>query len=263
MNAQKFIEEGYVYGPYRVSVIDNDSITLSRNNYYTKKAKVETIKFSEFNSKSEKIIGPTFIRNDLASIYKIINRDNSKLNIRPQLSYNLEFLAFNVNNPILSEKKIRQAIYLALDRKMLSDKVYKGYARPALDLHINSKLRIAKSYVERIEVAKKLIKESDYYKYGNNSKKIVLDLTFLKSDLRSKEAALIQDMFKKINIQLNLRPKNADQFAIITKEISYSGLLLGSINNLPDTNYYDLLSSKRIPKQINDFTGNNIFCMVQ
>ena len=120
-------------------------------------------------------------------------------------------------------------------------------------------MRIAKSYVERIEVAKKLIKESDYYKYGNNSKKIVLDLTFLKSDLRSKEAALIQDMFKKINIQLNLRPKNADQFAIITKEISYSGLLLGSINNLPDTNYYDLLSSKRIPKQINDFTGNNIF----
>ena len=56
VNAQKFIEEGYAYGPYRVSVIDNDSITLSRNNYYTKKAKVETIKFSEFNSKSKRLL---------------------------------------------------------------------------------------------------------------------------------------------------------------------------------------------------------------
>ena len=36
-------------------------------------------------------------------------------------------------------------------------------------------------------------------------------------------------------------------------------MLLTSFTNLPDTNYYPLLNSHRIPKEKNDYTGSNIF----
>ena len=86
--------------------------------------------------------------------------------MRPQSSYNLEFLAFNLNNPILAEKNIRQAIYLAMNRKELTKSLYKGFAKPALDISLNSKLRMTKSYEERIKIAKKLISESNFNRYS-------------------------------------------------------------------------------------------------
>jgi ABC-type transport system substrate-binding protein len=159
----------------------------------------------------------------------------------------------------LAEKNIRQAIYLAIDRKELSKSLYKGFAKPALDIKINSRLEIDKSYEKRIEIAKQLIADSNFSRYNKSTKKIVLDLDFENSTLRMQEAVKIKNMLKQIDIYIKIRARTKKAFASRIKELNYSGLLLSSFNNLPDTNYYDLLSSNRIPKDINDYTGKNIF----
>ena len=89
------------------------------NPKYKKSPKIQTLKF-----KSTGGIGPS-LRNPIAydsyytGIAKLINSDQSQLSIRPQVSRNLEILAFNLNNPALSEADIRRAIYLSIDRKAL------------------------------------------------------------------------------------------------------------------------------------------------
>ena len=73
------------------------------------------------------------------------------------------------------------------------------------------------------------------------------------------EASKIKEMLKQLNISVKIKPHTKKYFTGMIKELNYSGLLLSSFNNLPDTNYYDLLSSNRIPKENNDYTGKNIF----
>lgn len=45
-----------------------------------------------------------------------------------------EYWAFNVNDPILSDKRVRQALSLALNRQNVCDTLYEGYATPAGDI---------------------------------------------------------------------------------------------------------------------------------
>lgn len=45
-----------------------------------------------------------------------------------------EYLAYNVNDPILSDKRVRQAMSLAINRQNLCDTLYEGFAQPAGDI---------------------------------------------------------------------------------------------------------------------------------
>lgn len=45
-----------------------------------------------------------------------------------------EYLAYNVNDPILSDKRVRQALSLAINRQNLCDTLYEGFAQPAGDI---------------------------------------------------------------------------------------------------------------------------------
>ena len=258
LDENDFLKDGFAYGPYKIKSVSDNSVELIRNKYFSKKAKVAKILFSQLNSDTKTINNPSYISKNFSRIQELLFNDPQNLNLRPQSSYNLEFLAFNLNNPILAEKNIRQAIYLAMNRKELTKSLYKGFAKPALDISLNSKLRMTKSYEERIKIAKKLISESNFNRYSQN-KKIVLNLDFENSVLRMQEASKIKEMLKQINISVKIKPHTKKYFASMIKELNYSGLLLSSFNNLPDTNYYDLLSSNRIPKENNDYTGKNIF----
>ena len=144
------------------------------NPKYKKSPKIQTLKF-----KSTGGIGPS-LRNPIAydsyytGIAKLINSDQSQLSIRPQVSRNLEILAFNLNNPALSEADIRRAIYLSIDRKALLKELYKTSGKVSYDLDYDSKIYIDNDIEKRI--GKKLIANSNYIKYKKPNSTIFLRL---------------------------------------------------------------------------------------
>lgn len=45
-----------------------------------------------------------------------------------------QFLAFNVNDPVMSDVRVRQALSLAINRQAICDAIYEGSAQPADDI---------------------------------------------------------------------------------------------------------------------------------
>ena len=252
-----FNQDGYSYGPYKINKIDKDTINLVKNGNFVGSVKIDKINFTRFDPTSLK--NPSYIDKSFSEISNLIMNPTKEVSIRPQSSFNLEFLGFNLKNPYLAETNIRRAIFLAIDRKLILRELYGKSGRVSLDLLTRSNFQISKNMEDRITLAHKLLEESNYFRYRKNKKRIELNLDYEASSLRRKEAKLIKQMLSVLDIRVNLKAHHPKKYRRLIQEINYSGMFLTSLNNLPDTNFYDLLSSNRIPRESNDYTGQNVF----
>ncbi|HHX23459.1 MAG TPA: hypothetical protein GX723_05545 [Thermoanaerobacterales bacterium] len=114
------LSEEYVgTGPYKVVGLERDSISLKRNNYYSDKSYIKEINIKAFPDNYAIIEA---FKNQLIDLVSIesedwdIFQDIKNVYLLQCPSRYFEFLSLNLNNPIFSDVKVRQAMLMAIDR---------------------------------------------------------------------------------------------------------------------------------------------------
>ncbi|MFC1616691.1 peptide-binding protein [Candidatus Margulisiibacteriota bacterium] len=123
-------------GPFVFKVWESGQfIKLTRNeNYYRGKAKLQGVLFKIIPDTNTGLVALEKGEVDYAGIpakdYKrILTKKNLNIFKYQQLQYS--YLGFNLKNEFFSNKNIRQAIALAINKEAIVQSVYKGLAKPA------------------------------------------------------------------------------------------------------------------------------------
>ena len=178
------------------------------------------------------------------------------------------YLGFNLKSPIFKNKKVRQAISYAIDKKELVDGVLLGLGTVATgpyrpDMWYYNKN--VKKYPYNPNLAKKLLKEAGWIDNDHdgilekNGKKFVFTiLTNQGNNNRLKTAEIIQQRLKHIGIKVKIRVIEWASFIneFIDKK-RFEAVILGWSTGI-DPDQYDIWhSSKTGPKELNFISFKN------
>ncbi|MEE3662053.1 ABC transporter substrate-binding protein [Brenneria sp. g21c3] len=125
----------------------------------------------------------------------------------------VELAEFNLDDPVLSNQKVRQAIAHAIDRNWIRDNIFFGYGQPA-DTPIHTSLTELHStdgvpqYPYDIEKAKKLLDEAGY-KPGAGGVRFKLTIDPLPyGDFQNQIAAYAREALKQVGIDVTVRTQD-------------------------------------------------------
>ena len=126
-------------GPFlfgeRFQTPHGSGVTLRRNEaYWGEPAKLETLRFLPYPDASERLAALLDGTVDLA--YGLDGEDLADLRRRGFVVHSgsvpyIWYLIFNMNDPVIADRRVRQAIAHAFDRETLSNDVFRGQTRPA------------------------------------------------------------------------------------------------------------------------------------
>jgi len=184
----------------------------------------------------------------------------------PAFSYT--HMAFNLKHPFFQDKRVRQAISFAIDKKELVDVVLFGLGSPATGPYVPNTWPYnpdVQRYDYNPEKAKQLLKEAGWQDRDGNG---LLDkdgrqfeftiLTNAGNTLRKNTATIIQWRLEKIGIKVNIRTVEWSTFVnqFIDKK-RFEAVLLGWSIGL-DADQYDIWhSSKTKEKELNFISFSN------
>jgi peptide/nickel transport system substrate-binding protein len=125
-------------GPFRfVRAHQDQDVVIERNdNYWGQEPKIQRVRFAvipdpttralELRKGSADIAINAFAPDTMLALQK-----ETKLQILHAPGSELQYLAFNLRDPVLKDVRVRQAIAYAIDRRPLIRHLWRGYARPA------------------------------------------------------------------------------------------------------------------------------------
>lgn len=167
----------------------------------------------------------------------------------------IQYLAFNVRDPLLSDARVRQAISCAIDRKLIVDTLLRGHAHPAVSL-LPTNHWAWTGTLERFDYdparAEKLLDEVGYRR---EAKGVRLHLTMKTStveDVRSL-AAVLQQQLARVGIALDIRTY---EFATFYADVTRGAFQMYSLrwiggNEQPDIFSYAFSTARFSPKGAN------------
>ncbi|MFH1761749.1 MAG: peptide-binding protein, partial [bacterium] len=137
----------------------------------------------------------------------------SHLNVFTYDSMLYTYLGFNLENPLFSDKKVRQAMAYATDKEQLISLIFKGLASPAYCPSAPVSWAYSddvEKYIYNPEKAKELLFESGYKMENGQLVKDgdPFEFTLLLNQgnkEREKAAVILQQQYKKIGIKMNIR----------------------------------------------------------
>ncbi|GAB4163990.1 MAG: peptide-binding protein [Geothermobacteraceae bacterium] len=178
------------------------------------------------------------------------------------LAFSYTYLGYNLERPLFQDKRVRQAISYAIDKKEIIDGVLLGLGQAATGPYkpdtwvYNQKV---KRYSHDPDMARKLLAEAGWTDSDGDG---VLDrdgkpfrftiVTNQGNDLRVKSAEIIQRRLKEVGIQVKIR---VVEWATFLKEFIHAGnfdaCILGWRGG-PEPDQYNIWhSSKTGPRQLN------------
>jgi peptide/nickel transport system substrate-binding protein len=247
-----FVQKLTGSGPFKfVSYIQDSEVIIERNDaYYGRKPNVRRIAFKIV---PEAIVRALELRK--GSVDGVINaltpdmvevlRGDDDLQVTTATGTSYQYLAFNLEDPVFRDVRVRQAIAYAIDREKIIKYLWRDQARPATGvLPPNSWAYDAgvKTYPYDPEKARQLLREAGHPN---------LSFTFRCStaDDARMLAAVLQQQLKEAGIQMDIR---SNEFATFFADVqkgnfqAYSLRWVGATNNDPDIFDY-VFSSKRTP----------------
>ncbi|MCD6412859.1 MAG: peptide-binding protein [Elusimicrobia bacterium] len=211
-------------GPYRFVRWDpGEKIILEKNeNYFEKTGNISrivyriipdaTVQFLELKKQAIDIMGLTPYQYKFEATGKLFDRFYKKFNY-PSFSYT--YLGFNLKNLLFRDKKVRQAIAYAIDKKAIIGAVLQGEGVPISAPYPPTSWAYnpnVKKYPHNSEKAKILLekagwrdRDGDGIREKDGRKFSFTVLTNQGNKMREECATIIQDELKKVGIEMKIR----------------------------------------------------------
>lgn len=251
-------------GPFYLSSYSNNNISITNNKFYynNSKTNINKVLVKFINNTDTAYIDYVSNNTDIIdnvpfNEYNKLKRSNEFISVP---YYGIYFYSFNLTTDCLKDKKVRQAISKAIDRKVITQKIRRSNEIPANEyIHINFLKSINKNHnknLYNLNEAKKLLLDAGY-----NSKNPFPEIEILYNSENNNKiiAEAIQEMLKKnLNINIKLTGQEWSTFANKRKNLTYNGLA----KNSHMYEYFDPTSFLQIFKPNNEsYTGykNNIY----
>lgn len=270
---------GLYYGPYLISAVEQGaSLTLQRNPHwhgqppYFDRVVVKAIQNTsamEANLLSgtiDMVAGELGLQLDQAISFA--KRHGEKFNIvyKPGLQY--EHIDVNLDNPILADLRVRQALLYGIDRSEMNQRIFAGQ-QPVADGPVSPLDRVASSTVQ-------------HYQYDPAKAAALLDAAGWQPDtegLRHNAAGeplrieimstagnktrellqqVMQGQLKQLGVDLRINNQAPRVFfGQTTRERRFSGLALFAWISAPESVPRSTLHSSEIPSAENSYAGQN------
>ncbi len=239
-------------GPFSIESITSvsgipESFTLIENKYYTLgRPNIKEIVINSYQN--EKYLIQAFQNGDIDRVHGITPARVSDLNvatssIRTSLLPRTFSVFFNPNkSDFLSDKKIRSALNMAINKQAIIDDVLKGYGKV-----IETPFPFDEDQPYSIynkDTARKILLQSKYLKKASSTIEITLSTT--NNPEMKQIAEMIQKDWEEIGVHTTLAVyETADLNQSVIKERDFQALLYGSITNSPADLYAFWHSSQR------------------
>lgn len=245
-------------GPWKLDQYIKDTAIryIINPNYFRGPAKIGTVIFSitpDATSRLAKLINAQcdFMEApNVADQFKVVEKYGLKTNLETGL--NVAYIAFNNDDKILQDVKVRKALDMAVDKKAIKELVYSNQVD--VDNHIITRTMlgydanlVGNSYDP--EQAKKLLAEAGYPN-GFSIEIFVQPVSRSSNPNPSRTAELIQQDWKKIGVTATLRTTEYQEFIKQTREGKFQAGTYGWSGDNGDSDNFlsPLFSSSSIGK---------------
>jgi len=269
---------GLAFGPYRVvEVVSGSRIALERNPHWTgEKPQFRSIliKFFENSSSLEAnllsgnvdyVPGESGLSFNQALAFEQRHKDRYQVVFKPSLTYS--HADIKLDNPLLADRRVRQAILMAIDRKTISDKLFYG-KQPVADGDVNPLdpmySPVARHYDYNPAEAKKLLDEAGFseirqgVRQNAKGQRLSLVLALASGNRTSDQVAqVIQSELRQVGIELRLKAAPARIYFAELNRRNFDSLALYAWVTSPESVPRSTLHSEEIPTEKNGWSGQN------
>ncbi|GAB1257770.1 peptide ABC transporter substrate-binding protein [Aurantivibrio plasticivorans] len=270
---------GLYQGPYRVTnIVRGSSITLERNQYWHGKAPyfdkiivrtIENTAALEANLLSgniDMIAGELGVTLDQAIAFKKRHGKKFEIVYKPGLIY--EHIDLNLDNPILKDKRVRQALLYAIDRELISQQLFNGI-QPVAHGDISPLDKVYSPDIKRypfdVNKAKSLLEEAGWniikrgVRHNANGDALRLELnTTAGNKTRELVQQVLQSQWKQVGIDIRIRNEPPRVFfGQTTRERKFDAMVMYAWMSSPENPPRPQLHSTEIPTEANNYSGQN------
>ncbi len=269
---------GLAFGPYRLTeIVPGSRVVLEPNPTWTGQKpsfKRITVRIIENTAALEAnllsgsvdyVLGELGLSLDQAIAFEKRHKDKYNVVYKPALIW--EHIDVNLDNKLLADRRVRQAMLLAIDRKAISEKLFEGKQPIAhggiseLDPMFSP---AARQYGYDPAAARKLLDEAGFSTLRNNvrhnaaGEKLSIELgTTAGNRVRELVAQVIQSQLRQVGIEVRLKAETPRIFFDAMGKRTYSGLGMYAWVQRPEGVPRSSLHSKEIPSGDNGWSGQN------
>ena len=270
---------GLYFGPYRITqVVSGSHVVLEPNPTWWgppphfRRIVVRVIENTaalEANLLSgaiDYIAGELGLALDQALAFEKRHGEDYNVVYRPGLIY--EHIDLNLDNPILADRRVRQALIYGLDRQAISDQLFEG-RQPVAHTNVNPLDWVyaddIQTYAYDPEKAAELLDQAgwtafkDGIRHNAGGERLTLELMTTAGN-RSRELVeqVLQSQWRRLGIDIRIRNEPARVFFGRTvRERRFTGLAMFAWISSPEGVPRTTLHSDQIPTPENNFAGQN------
>jgi peptide/nickel transport system substrate-binding protein len=266
------------FGPFRiVEIVPGSRIVLEQNPTWTgekphfKRIVVKIIENTaalEANFLSgnvDYVMGELGLSLDQALAFEKRHKDKYDFIYKPALIY--EHIDTMLDNKLLEDRRVRQAILMALDRKAISEKLFEG-KQPVADGPISQLDPMftpnTRHYPYDPAQARKLLDEAGFadikngVRHNAKGERLSLELTTTAGNrVRELVAQVIQSQLKQVGIDIRIKAEPPRVFSEALNRRQFTGLAMYAWVQSPEGVPRTILHSKEIPSAENAWSGQN------
>lgn len=231
-------------GPYILEELQfSKDITLKVNkNYFKQVPKIKKLSFKFVPDPTTSFYMLKQKQLDMGNLTPIqVDRQIDKkfkkdFTIFEKESRSYTYMGFNLNSKIFQNKKVRQALSLAIDRKQLADILFFGHAKVCNGPFLPGTYAYDENVQpikQNIQKAKKLLRQAGYDQKNRLSFTVV---TNANNSIRVNAAQILQYQLKKIDIDMKIRVMEWQAFLnTVVHPRNFDAVILGwSLSLMPD-----------------------------
>jgi ABC-type oligopeptide transport system substrate-binding subunit len=233
-------------GAFRVFSIGRDGITLDRAEYYWNRAEISLERVRFVPTESAETALESYRAGEIDAI---TNANFEPLALKLLTPYDdfrrtkhsaLNFYEFNLKNHPFSDRRVREALAIAIERERLTEDEMDGATEPALNyLPFDAEPKLAQD----VGRAKTLLAEAGFPESENFP---VVRLLINRNDLQRRIARSVARMWEKnLNVKTEIIVKDGDEFAAAARSGDFDLIRRGIVLPTTDetTNMLALFSS--------------------
>jgi len=211
------------------------------------------------------VLGELGLSLDQALAFEKRHKDKYVVIYKPALIY--EHIDVNLDNPLLKDRRVRQAILMAIDRKAINDKLFEG-KQPVANSDINPLdpmySQTARHYGYDPAAAKKLLDEAGFATIRNGfrtnaaGERFSIEITTTAGNkIREQVAQVIQSQLRQVGIELRIKAEPPRIFSEALNRRQFPALAMYAWVQSPEGVPRTLLYSTEIPTAENAWSGQN------